>query len=66
MKDCTSWEGTHTGAVRGEWQPTERTHIGEICGGLSPFEGTPRWSRGRESGVLPLRRKEEQRQCVMN
>ena len=26
-------------------QPTERTHGGEIRGGLSPMGGTPRWSR---------------------
>ena len=49
----TPW-GTHAGAVREELQPTGRTHVEEICGGLSPMGGTPRW------------RKERQRQRVMN
>ena len=54
---------THAGAVREELQPVGRTHIGEVCGGLFPVGGTPCWSRGREWGVLLLRRKELQRQC---
>ena len=27
--------------------PMEKTHVGEVCEGLSPVGGTPRWSRGR-------------------
>jgi len=40
LKDCTPWEGTHTGAVCEELQPMGRTHIGEVCGELSPVRGT--------------------------
>ena len=43
-----------------------RIHVGEVCGELSPVRGTSRWSRWRVWGVLPLRRKERQRQRVMN
>jgi len=46
--------------------PVGRTHAGAVCGRLSPVGGTPGWSRGRVWGVLPLRRKEQQRQRVMN
>ena len=46
-------------------QPVGRTHVGEVCGELSPVRGTPRWSRGRVWGVLPPRSKEQQRH-VMN
>ena len=34
-------------------QPMERTHAGEVCGGLSPVGGTPRWSRGRARSSPP-------------
>jgi len=61
----TPW-GTHAGAVSEELQPMGRTHIGEFHGRLSPVDATPCWSRGRAWGVLPLRRKEQQRQRVMN
>ena len=61
----TPW-GTHARAVHEELHPAGRTHAGAVRGGLSPVGGTPRWSRGRVWGVLPLRRKERQRQCVMN
>ena len=54
------------GAVGEELRPTGRTHIGEVCGGLSPVGGTPWWSRGRVWVVLLLKRNEWQRQCVMN
>jgi len=47
LKDCTSWEGIHAGAVREELQPVGRTHVGEICGELSPLRGASCWSRGR-------------------
>jgi len=57
-------EGTHTGVVCEEMQG--RTHVGEVCGGLPPMGGTPHRNRGRVYGVLPLRRKERQRQCVVN
>ncbi|GAB0183427.1 hypothetical protein GRJ2_000808000 [Grus japonensis] len=40
-------EGTHAGAVHEELQPMGRTHVGEVCGGLSAMGGTPCWSRGR-------------------
>lgn len=38
---------------------------GGIHGGVSAMRGTPPWSRAREWGVLPPRRKEQQRQLVM-
>ncbi|GAB0205817.1 zinc finger and BTB domain-containing protein 5 [Grus japonensis] len=59
-------EETHTGAVGEELQPMGRTHVGEVGGGLSPVRGTPCWSRGTMTGVLPLRMKKWQKQCVMN
>ena len=34
-------------------QPVERTHAGEVCEGLSPVGGTPRWSRGRARSSAP-------------
>jgi len=57
---------THTGAIHKELQPVGKTHFGAVCGELSPVGGTSRWSRGGVSGVLPLRRKEWQRQRAMN
>ena len=33
-------EGIHAGTVREELQPMGRTHIGEVCGELSPVRGT--------------------------
>ena len=36
---------TDAAAVCEELQLAGRTHIGEVCGGLSPVGGTPRWSR---------------------
>ena len=39
-------EGTHTGAFN-ELQPVGSTHVGTVCGGLSPVRGTPCWSRDR-------------------
>ena len=56
----------HAGAVHEDLQPMARTHIGEVCGELSPVRGTSHWSRGRMWEVLPLRRKDGQRQRVMN
>jgi len=35
-------EGTCARAVGEELQPMGRTHIVEVCGGLSPVGGTPR------------------------
>jgi len=59
-------EGAHTGPVREELQPVRRTPFGEVCGELSPVEGTSRWSRGMSvRSPPPLRRKEWQRQSVM-
>lgn len=54
LKDCAPWERTHAGTICEELQSMGRTHIGEVCG------VTPQWSRGR------MRRKEQQRKCVMN
>jgi len=59
-------EGTNAGAVHEELQPMGRSHIGEVCGELSPVRSTSYWSRGRVCGILPMRRKEQQRQHVMN
>jgi len=47
----TPW-GAHTGADHEEpagdhEQPAGRTHVGEVCGELSPMGETPHWSRGR-------------------
>ena len=58
-------EGTLAGAVCEELQPMGRTHVGEVHGGLSPVGGTPWWSRGRVRSPR-ARRKEQQRQRVMN
>jgi len=59
-------ERTNAEAVCEELQPLGRTHIGEVHGALSSMSGTSCWSRGGVWGVLPLRRKEWQRQHVMN
>lgn len=34
--------------------------------GWGKLAATPHWSRGRVWGVLPLRRNDQQMQCVMN
>ena len=34
-------------------QAAERTHTGEVHGGLSPVGGTPHWSRGRVRSPAP-------------
>ena len=45
-------EGLHTvgrsrtAAVREELQPLGRIHVGEVCGELSPMDGTSQWGRG--------------------
>ncbi|KAK4829932.1 hypothetical protein QYF61_007655 [Mycteria americana] len=45
------WSGLLTGPVD-PWRekPMGRTHVGEVCGELSPVGGTPHWSRGRVGG----------------
>lgn len=40
-------EGAHAGAVGEEVEPMEKTHTGEIHGGLFPVGVTPDRSRGR-------------------
>ncbi|GAB0189090.1 AN1-type zinc finger protein 5-like [Grus japonensis] len=40
-RTCDPVEGIHAGAVPEGLQPVGRTHIGEVCGGLSPMRGTP-------------------------
>jgi len=57
---------THPGAVREELLPMGRSHVKGVCGELCHVGGTSRWSRGRVCGVLPVRRKEQQSQHVMN
>jgi len=57
--------GTHAGVVHETLQPLGRTHIGAVHGDVSSVTGTPRWSREGVWGVL-LRKKEQQRQCVVN
>jgi len=59
-------EGTHVGAVHEELQPVGRTHVGEVCGELSPVRGTFTLEQGKNVRSPPLRRKERQRQRVMN
>jgi len=53
-------ERTHTGAVHEELQGVGRTHIGEVCGGLSHMGGTPMLEQGKSVG-----RNEWQRQHVI-
>ncbi|KAK4818051.1 LOW QUALITY PROTEIN: hypothetical protein QYF61_004578 [Mycteria americana] len=65
-RTCDPVEGTHAGAVHEELQPMGRTHVGAVHGELPPIGVTPRWSRGRVWGVLPLRRKEQQRQIQIH
>jgi len=60
LKDCILWQGPTLEQFMG------RTHVGAVCGGLSPMGGTPGWSRVRVWGALPLRRKEWQTQLVTN
>jgi len=38
---------THTGAVREELHPVGRTHVGEVCGELSPVRGTFTLEQGK-------------------
>ena len=47
-------------------QPVGRTHVREVCGELSPVRGTFMLEQGKSVRNLPLRRKEQQRQRVMN
>jgi len=46
-------EGIHTGAVREEMQPVGRTHVGEVCGELSPIRGTFTLEQGKSMRSLP-------------
>jgi len=60
--------GTHSreGLLSGLVTPWD-THGGAACSWRSaPLGRDPCWSRGKVSGVLLLRRKEQQRQCVTN
>jgi len=58
-------ERTYAGALLEELQPMERTHAGAVHEALYPVGGTQCWSSAQlqESS---LRRKEQQRQSVMN
>lgn len=40
-----------------------RTHAEEVHGGLCPVGGNPWWN-GMSEKILPLRKKEQKRQCV--
>ena len=53
LKDCTLWEGTHAGAVHEEMQPVGRSHVGEVCGELSPMRGTFTLEQGQSVRSLP-------------
>lgn len=57
---------THARTIHEELQPEVRAYIEEDYGRLSPMGDTPYWSRQREWGVLPLRRKVQQKQHVMD
>lgn len=55
-------EGTEPCGKHPRWSTSwGRTHTREVCGGLSSMRGSPHWSRGRVWGIIPLRRKEQQR-----
>ena len=56
-------EGTHAGAVCEELQPVGRTHVGEVCGGLSAMGGTPRWSRGGVRSPPPEEEEAAETRC---
>jgi len=43
----TLWGPTLEQSVPEGLQLVGRTHIGELCGELSPMRGTSSWSRGR-------------------
>lgn len=45
-KECTPRK-TYAGTVHEELLPVGRTHVGQVCGGLSPVEVTPLF-RGEE------------------
>jgi len=49
-----------------ELHPVGRTQVGEVHGELSRMGGTSRWSRKECEESSSLRRKEWQRQSVMN
>lgn len=40
-----------------------RTHVEEVNGGLCPVGGNPWWN-GMSAKILPLRRKDQKRQCM--
>ena len=46
-------EGTHAGAIQEELQPVGRTHVGEVCGELSPVRGTFTLELGQSVRSLP-------------
>jgi len=57
---------THAGTVPEDLQLMGRIHIGEVCGELSPVRGTFTLEQGKSMKSPPLRKKERQRQRVMN
>ena len=59
-------EGNHSGAVCEELQPMEGLMLAKFVENSLPWEEPSSWSKGRVLGVLPLRRKERQRQRGMN
>jgi len=46
-------EGSHTGAVSEELQPVGSTHVGEVCGELSPVRGNFMLEQGKSVRSLP-------------
>lgn len=60
LKDCTPWKES----TLEQFMEPRRTRIGEVSGGLSPMGWAPCWCR-RNVRSPPLRRKEQQRQRVM-
>lgn len=53
-------ERTFTAAAHKELQPIGRSHSGKVQGGLSPMDGTAKGFKGKK-----LRKKEQQRQCLI-
>jgi len=52
LKDCTRWEGNHAGADHEELEPVGRTHVGEVCGELSPVRGICTLEQGKSMRTL--------------
>lgn len=66
LKDYTQWEGTMLKQFVKSCRLWEGTHIREAPGGLSSLQDSSYWSKRRAWRVLPQRKKEQQKWCVIN